>query len=75
MNDLLSSWYIRAALVGFGTYFAWKHLPIGPVGKTITLAIGGVATAGIVAGNSPIVAQLLAGNVGGILPTATTTTA
>ena len=72
-GSLLSSWYFRAALVGFATYFAMKHLPLSVTAKTAALAIGAVATTAIIAGNVPPLQQLLAGNVGGLLPTTTTT--
>jgi hypothetical protein len=71
MNGLLSQWWARAAIVGGLTWLAYKYLPVGSVGKTVVLAVGGVAAAGIVAGSIPMVGMALAGRLP--LPAAATT--
>lgn len=60
MNDLLSKWYVRAAIVGGITYFAYKYAPAG-VGKTIALAVGGVSMAGIIGTNVPALGAVMNG--------------
>lgn len=57
-----SSWFIRAAIVGGITWGAVKFAPAGAP-KMIALAIGSMAVASIVAGNIPLVANVLAGNL------------
>jgi hypothetical protein len=71
MNSLLSSWYVRAGIVAGITWAAWKYLPLGPVGKTVALAVGGVAAASIVAGNVPLIGNALAGRLPLPMPTTT----
>lgn len=71
MNVLTSTWYFRVGVIAALTWAAHKYLPLGPVGKTISLAIGGISAAGIVAQNVPLVASALNGQ----LPATATTTA
>ena len=72
MNGLLNSWWARAALVAGGTYLAWRYIPnLGPTGKTVVLAIGGVSAAAIVANNVPLIGTVLAGRLP--MPAAPTT--
>lgn len=63
MNEFLSQWWVRAGIVAGLTWAAYKYLPIPNVGKTLVLAIGGVAAAGVVAGSVPLVREALAGQV------------
>lgn len=59
----LSSWVVRVGVIAGLTYAAYKYLPLGNVGKTVALAIGGVSAAGVVTANVPLAAQLISGNV------------
>jgi hypothetical protein len=61
--DILSSWYVRAGIVAGLTWIAYRYLPVDTVGKTVALAIGGVAAASIVAANVPLVGTALSGRL------------
>lgn len=62
----LTSWPVRAAIVAGLTYAAYRYLPLGSVGKTVAIAVGGVATASIVAGNIPLLGNALSGQLPGL---------
>lgn len=68
---MFNSPFVRAGIVAGLTWAAYKYLPVGTVGKTIVLAVGGVAATSIVAGAVPLLGNALAGQLP-MLPAATT---
>jgi hypothetical protein len=66
MGDLSSKWWFRAAVLAGLTYAAYRWLPVGTIGKTVTLAIGGVA----VASTLPVVGSVIGGGALPKLPVA-----
>ena len=61
----LTSWPVRAAIVGGLTFLAWKYAP-NAIAKTVALAVGGVSTAYVIASGVPLVSGLLAGQLPGV---------
>lgn len=62
----LQSWPARVAIVAGFTYLAYRFLPVGSVGKTIVLAIGGVSAAGIMAAHVPLLGAAVTGQLPGV---------
>lgn len=72
--NILNTWWARAGIVAGLTWVAWKYLPgLNATGKTVVLAVGGVAAASIVAANVPLVGSALSGRLP--MPAAPTTAA
>lgn len=59
----MDNWMVRTAIVAGLTYAAVRFLPVGVVGKTVAIAVGGVAAAGIVAANVPLLGSVLNGRL------------
>jgi hypothetical protein len=59
----MDSPFIRAAIVAGLTYAAYRWLPLGVVGKTITLAVGGVSVVGVLAPAVPLLGNALNGRL------------
>lgn len=62
MNDLLAKPLVRAGIVAGLTYLAYRHLPAG-VGKTLALAIGGMATTSVLSQSFPLIGNVLQGQL------------
>lgn len=59
----LDHWLVRLGVVVGATWAAHKFLPLGAVGKTVVLAVGGISGAAIVAANVPLVNAVMAGRL------------